>query len=277
MVADLLKLSETDRATRLPSGRELLHNRCHWARYYLLRAGALEQTSRGSARITARGRELLAGNSPITAETLRAYPEFVEWLLASRRMGPGVGTDPSAAAAAVEPQSETAEERMQSAHLDLREDIESALLDQIREMTPAFFEDLVVRLLLRLGYGSDVEAGERIGRSGDGGVDGVIYEDKLSLDLVYIQAKRWQANVGRPDIQGFVGSLEGKRVQKGVFITTSDFTADAKNYAETIQKRVALINGRTLARLMFDSGLGVTTVATYEVKKIDTDYFTLSD
>ena len=256
MVADLLKLSETDRATRLPSGRELLHNRCHWARYYLLRAGALEQTSQGSARITARGRELLAGNSPITAETLRAYPEFVEWLLASRRMGPGVGTDPSAAAAAVEPQSETAEERMQSAHLDLREEIESALLDQIREMTPAFFEDLVVRLLLRLGYGSDVEAGERIGRSGDGGVDGVIYEDKLGLD---------------------VGSLEGKRVQKGVFITTSDFTADAKNYAETIQKRVALINGRTLARLMFDSGLGVTTVATYEVKKIDTDYFTLSD
>ena len=166
---------------------------------------------------------------------------------------------------------------MQSAHLDLREEIESALLDQIREMTPAFFEDLVVRLLLRLGYGSDVEAGERIGRSGDGGVDGVIYEDKLGLDLVYIQAKRWQANVGRPDIQGFVGSLEGKRVQKGVFITPSDFTADAKNYAETIQKRVALINGRTLARLMFDSGLGVTTVATYEVKKIDTDYFTLSD
>ena len=148
------------------------------------------------------------------------------------------------------------------------------ILDCVKGCSPVFFERLVVELLVKMGYGGSLEdAGKAIGKSGDSGIDGIIKEDKLGLDVIYLQAKRWEANVGRPEIQQFAGALQGQRARKGVFLTTSSFSAEARQYASTIEMRIVLIDGRELARLMIVHGVGVSTAATYEVKKIDFDYF----
>jgi restriction system protein len=169
---------------------------------------------------------------------------------------------------------ETPQDVLDSAYRQINQDLEDELLQTVRAATPAFFEHLVVDLLVAMGYGgSQKEAGKAVGKSGDDGIDGIIKEDRLGLDAVYIQAKRWEAPVGRPQVQAFVGSLEGHRARKGVFITTSQFSNEAKEYVDRIEKRIVLIDGKQLVRLMVEVGMGVTDVATYRVKKLDRDYF----
>jgi restriction system protein len=171
-------------------------------------------------------------------------------------------------------QSETPEEILQKAYQTLRNSLAQELLDHIRQASPSFFEQLVVDLLLKMGYGgSRLDAGSAIGRAGDEGIDGIIKEDKLGLDVIYIQAKRWNSTVGRPDIQAFAGALEGHRARKGVFITTSQFSAEARDYVSRIERKIVLIDGQQLSDLMIEHDLGVTTKYTYILRKIDSDYF----
>jgi restriction system protein len=157
----------------------------------------------------------------------------------------------------------------------LRASLEPELLQQVMTASPAFFERLVVDLLVRMGYGGSFrDAGQAVGKSGDGGIDGIIKEDQLGLDLIYIQAKRWEGSVGRPEIQKFAGALQGHRARKGVFITTSTFSKDAFAFVEKIDSKIILIDGATLARLMVDNNVGVSLVTEYQVKRVDSDYFT---
>ncbi|MBN1660977.1 MAG: restriction endonuclease, partial [Anaerolineae bacterium] len=169
---------------------------------------------------------------------------------------------------------QTPEEEIEAAHQRLDEGLAEQLLITVKGCSPRFFESLVIDLLVKMGYGGTrKDAGRAIGRTGDGGIDGIINEDRLGLDIVYVQAKRWQGTVGRPDIQSFVGALHGQHARKGVFITTSDFSQSARSYASTIDSKIILIDGQTLARLMIDYNVGVSPVATYELKRIDLDYF----
>jgi restriction system protein len=169
----------------------------------------------------------------------------------------------------------TPEEQMQRGYEQLEKALSSDLLDQVRAASPAFFERLVIEVLVKMGYGGSLaDAGKAVGKSGDEGIDGIIKEDRLGLDVIYLQAKRWQNTVGRPDIQQFAGALQGQRARKGVFITTSSFSAEARQYAANIETRIVLVDGSELARLMIAHGVGVTPVAVYELKRVDSDYFT---
>ena len=164
---------------------------------------------------------------------------------------------------------------MQRGYEQLEKALSSDLLDQVRAASPAFFERLVIEVLVKMGYGGSLaDAGKAVGKSGDEGIDGIIKEDRLGLDVIYLQAKRWQNTVGRPDIQQFAGALQGQRARKGVFITTSSFSAEARQYAANIETRIVLVDGSELARLMIAHGVGVTPVAVYELKRVDSDYFT---
>jgi restriction system protein len=172
------------------------------------------------------------------------------------------------------PDSQTPEELLESAYLQVRRQIETELLAQIMSSPPDFLERVVVDPVVRMGYGgSRKDAGEALGRSGDEGIDGIIKEDPLGLDIIYLQAKRWEGTVGRPEIQKFAGALQGQRARKGIFITTSSFSADALEYALRIETKIILIDGSRLSKLMFDHGVGVATSSNYEVKRIDSDYF----
>jgi restriction system protein len=199
---------------------------------------------------------------------LEQFPEYV----AFRDLWHAASPTPASSPAPVS--VETPEEGLDTAYERLRGDLEAELLDQVKSASPAFFERLVIELLVEMGYGGTLsEAGRVVGRSGDGGIDGIIKEDKLGLDVIYIQAKRWENTVGRPEIQKFAGALQGHRARKGVFITTSDFSRDAEEFASIIDSKIILINGAHLASLMVDHNVGVSTVRSYEVKKVDSDYF----
>jgi restriction system protein len=247
-------------------------NRIGWARTYLKKAGLIEYPQRGYFKVTDRGQKLLVQNiQRIDVAFLRQYPEFVEFWTA---------TKPSTATVAIESESlensnMTPEEAVAIGYSTLRKQVESDLLSRVKACTPDFFERLVVTLVTTMGYGGSLaDAGQAIGKTGDGGVDGVIKEDKLGLDLLYIQAKRWEnATVGRPEIQRFVGALHGRRAKKGIFITTSTFSKEAKDYAEGLETKVILIDGTRLVELMFDYSVGVSTVNSYLVKRIDSDFF----
>jgi len=269
LLSEQFRLSEEDRAARLPSGQQtVMRNRVGWASFYLKNAGLIEKPKRGYFRITPAGRDVL-GRSPdcLTLTDLLAFPEFQRFY---RRDGVGTPDSPAPKPAP----DKTPDETLQSAYAELREDVESDILDRLLQASPEFFENVVVELLVAMGYGgSRRDAGERIGKSGDGGIDGIIKEDKLGLDTIYIQAKRWQGNVGRPDIQKFVGALQGQRARKGVFMTTSGFSSEAIDYVSRIDVKVVLLDGRRIARLMFDHDIGVSAAATFVVKKIDSDYF----
>lgn len=270
-LADEFGLSVDERRELIPSGKQtLLVNRASWARTYLSKAGLLEAPARGSIRITGRGREVLAGNpASLRTKDLHEYPEFAVFKERGRprRSGRTLGLDESDA----EP---TPEEALQAAYQTLRGDLASELLDHINRSTPAFFERLVVDLIVSMGYGgSRREASEVLGRSGDEGIDGIIKEDRLGLDIIYVQAKRWQSVVGRPEIQKFAGALQGQRARKGIFITTSEFTREAVDYVSHIETKIILIDGGGLVEYMIDYGVGVATVDTYEVKRVDSDYF----
>ncbi len=168
----------------------------------------------------------------------------------------------------------TPEENLDESYKKIRESLANEILDKVKSCSPLFFERLVVELLVAMGYGGTLQdAGKAVGKSGDGGIDGIIKEDRLGLDVIYLQAKRWEGNVSRPEIQKFAGALLGNQARKGVFITTSDFTKEAKDYVKTISSNIILINGEELAELMIDYNVGVSVATTYEIKKIDSDYF----
>lgn len=269
-LADKFKLTPSERVELLPSGKQaIFHNRIGWARSYLKKAGLLNSPRRGIFCITDRGRSVLAEKPRrIDVKYLDRFPEFVEFREASKASG---DSKSSALPIAAE---QTPEETLELAHQSLRQSLAQDILSRILSCSPTFFETLVVDLLVKMGYGgSRRDAGERVGQSGDGGIDGIIKEDRLGLDAIYLQAKRWQGSVGRPEIQKFVGALQGQRARKGVFITTSTFTADAVEYASRIDTKVVLMDGTQLAQLMIDFDVGVSLAASYLVKRIDTDFF----
>ena len=267
-LANVMKLSSNDVKETLPSGEIRFKHRVYWARTYLKKAGLLTVPERGTLRITEEGLKLLGENpnSLTRYDLMKLSTEFTVFI--SQRSKPQDGTKSS------EDVEKTPEEFIEEGYTELHQTLAADLLDKIKCVTPQYFESLVVDLLLRMGYGgSRKEAGEAIGGVGDGGVDGIIRQDKLGLDTIYIQAKRWENTVGRPVVQAFAGSLEGFRARRGILITTSQFSSDAKEYVRNIEKKIVLIDGERLATLMIDNDLGVSTVATYNVKKIDTDYF----
>jgi len=263
-------ISKEDLDERIPSGGQTkFDNRVAWAKSFLKQAGAIEVPRRSWFKITARGQKLLTENEGrIDNKVLSQFPEFVAFHSprgTSQAEDVQVGRKES---------DQTPEEILQEAYNSIRDSLASELMDKISNNSPKFFENLVVDLMLALGYGgSRADAGKAIGQSGDEGIDGIINEDKLGLDVIYLQAKRWISAIGRPELQKFVGALHGKRAKKGVFITTGRFTEDAKHYVETIDPKVVLIDGTSLANLMIDHGLGVSTATKYDLKKIDGDYF----
>lgn len=271
-------LTPEEQSELLPSGTQAtFDNRVGWARTYLKQAGLLSSPKRGFFRITESGRALLARNPQrINVELLEQYPEFRAFRTRRRDANAGESVlhqTPGAPKRELQPE-QTPEDQLASAYRSLRKDLELDLLEQVKAASPAFFEQLVIDLLVAMGYGgSRQDAGRAIGKSGDGGIDGIIKEDKLGLDVLYIQAKRWDGNVGRPEIQKFAGALQGHRAGKGVFITTSSYSREALDYVNTITTKIILIDGDELARLMVDHNVGVSTVGMYELKKIDSDYF----
>lgn len=269
-IARQFQLTQEELAHHLPSGRQTtVRNRIGWARVRLRKAGLVESTSRGIDRITDEGRDVLeSGIEALNDEYLMRFQPYRAWVERFGDVGETPPTQPDEATATLTP-----EEAMSSSHARHRQSVQDDLLTRVRAMDPYGFERLVVELLVRLGYGGALGEAQAIGRSGDGGVDGIIREDKLGLELVYVQAKRWANNVGRPEVQAFIGSLEGLRARKGVFITTSTFSKDARDYVDRIEKRVVLIDGEELSRLMFEAGVAVTVTARYEVKAVDSDYF----
>ena len=270
-VADYLQLSEDDKNEILPSGRDYTYqNRISWALAYFKKAKVVETPERGIYRITERGRELL-GESPsrIDNNTLMRYSEFVEFRQSGRNKIPGDnGTDNG------DDDKKTPLEQIEEGFLKVKSELADDLLDSVKKASPRFFEKVVLELLLAMGYGgSRKEAGQVTQYSNDGGIDGIINEDKLGLDVIYIQAKRWDNPVSRPEIQKFVGALAGKRARKGVFITSSSFTKDASEYVKNINDKIILIDGQRLAQLMIEHNIGTTTTQSYHIKRVDTDYF----
>ncbi len=267
-LADQFQLTQVERNELLPSGRQAtFDNRVGWARTYLVKAGLLVSTRRGYVRITDRGLAVLASDPPkISIKFLKQFPEFLSFQARGRQNGKDL--------AKVE-DDVTPEEAIEAYYLRLRDELANDLLETVMGCSPSFFERLVVDLLVKMGYGGTKrDAGQAIGRGGDGGIDGIIKEDRLGLDFVYIQAKRWEGTVGRPEIQKFAGALQGQRARKGVFITTSNFSAEAREYVSRIDSKIVLIDGETLSQLLIDFDLGVSQLATYTLKQIDTDYFT---
>lgn len=269
-----LGLSEDDLKERTPSGiQATFFNRVSWATTYMKKAALLESTRRGYYQITARGHALL--QQPLDAiniKVLSQYPEFQEF----KQLKGTRSTDKnSEAKVALDQSSVTPSEALEAAYENLRDELASELLGKLKKTSPSFFERVVVELLVKMGYGgSRADAGKAIGKSGDGGIDGIIKEDKLGLDVVYIQAKRWDNHsVGRPDVMQFAGALQGQRASKGIFITTSRFTDEARNYVSQIGSKIVLIDGEQLTTLMIEHDVGVSTVSLYPLKKIDSDYF----
>ena len=268
VLADEMQLDEEERTRQLPSGlQSIFYNRLGWARTYLKKALLIEAIASGQFRITERGRTLLLQKPPrIDMCILSQFPEFKEFKQQVRpKEDPSMPDDNN---------DKTPREMLHNYYQELRNALADELLQQIADQSPKFFEHLVLDLLLKMGYGGSREdAAQVVGKSGDEGIDGIIKEDRLGLDVIYVQAKRWKNSVGSPDIQGFIGALQLKGAHKGIFITTSSFTAAARDVATRIGNRIVLIDGTQLAQLMIDYGVGVATETTYEIKRIDSDYF----
>ena len=278
-VSDALHLSEAERQRTLPSGKAtVIVSRVGWALAYLKQARVVESPSRGVYRLTDRGKGILASTpARIDGKFLSQFPEFLDFLQRARTaIAEKAGADEPPAQGVIETASDSAspEEALDSAYGRLRTGLEEELLEAVKAASPVFFEQLVIDLLVKMGYGGNrTDAARAVGRAGDGGIDGVIDEDRLGLDVIYVQAKRWDGAVGRPEIQKFAGALQGQRARKGIFITTSNFTREAEDYAQRIENRIILVDGRRLARLMFDFDVGATPRSTYTVKQLDSDYF----
>lgn len=271
LIANLFKLNEQERKEVLPSGQQyIIDNRVGWARTYLKKAGLVESTKRSYFKITDLGLEILKKNpAEINIKFLEQFPQFIEF----RKKRDDVD-EVEEHQELKNDTSKTPQEMLEYGYQKIKKDLAQEVIDIVKSCSPRFFEKLVVELLLKMGYGGSLkDAGKAIGQSGDGGIDGIIKEDKLGLDVIYIQAKRWEAVVGRPEIHKFVGALVGQRAKKGVFITTSGFTKEAQEYAKTIEQKVILIDEDSLAQLMIENNIGVSSVNSYEIKKIDSDYF----
>lgn len=267
-VAEALQLSEQDLGEMLPSGKQATFaNRLGWAKTYLTKAGALQSEGRGVIRITERGHKLLQRvPRRITQSDLTTYEEFRQFISAKQPAG-------AVSVSEAEEANESPEERLANLYAELNANLAAELLQQVRAITPAQFERLVVEVLVAMGYGGNVrDAGQALGRSGDNGIDGLIKQDPLGLDRIYLQAKRWQNPVHSPEIRTFSGSLTYHKATKGVFITTSTFSDGAKATAEQIGN-IILMDGEQLAQLMTDYGVGVLTRETYQIRRIDADYF----
>ncbi len=270
-IANELNLSDDETAERLASDSQTIFaNRIGWAVQYLKSAAAIRAVRRGVYQITERGSLLLKSQPPeITVRLLRQYPEFIEFEGKRSESGPSSAPTP--------PQEETKatpEESLESSFQVLRDALGRELLELIKNGTPAAFERLVVDLLVAMGYGGSVEdAGKVVGKSGDGGIDGIIKQDKLGLDAIYVQAKRWKDSVGSPEIMKFSGSLTKRHANRGVFITTSTFTKDALEFVEAMPQKIVLIDGKQLASLMIEHDVGVSPTRVYTLKRLDQDYF----
>jgi len=270
-LAQQFQLTEDERRAMLPSGgARLFDNRVGWAKTHMSQAGLLDAPRRAISVITERGRSILLDHPErVDLRVLNGFDDYREFR-SRRRTTEEAGERENEALDA-----ETPEETFENAYIKMRRTTEADLLSHIMDSPPEFLERVVVDLVIRMGYGgSRKDAGEALGRSGDEGIDGIIKEDPLGLDIIYLQAKRWDGTVGRPDIQKFAGALQGQRARKGIFITTSSFTADAQEYVSKIDSKIILIDGARLSRLMFDHGIGVSVASNYEVKRIDSDYFT---
>ncbi len=264
-------LTDLERLELLPSGKyPTFDNRVAWANTYMKKAGLIESSRRGYLNITDRGLDLLKSKpAEINSKFLERYEEFIEF-----RSKSGSSNGKNLSAIVNETDGQTPVESIETAHGTIRRNLGTELIEQIKSCSPGFFEKLVVEVLVAMGYGGTrKDAGKVIGGSGDEGVDGVINEDRLGLDVIYVQAKRWENTVGRPKIQKFVGALLGKKSRKGIFITTSDFSKNARDYASSIESSVVLIDGEALANLMIDYNVGTTVESSYEIKRMDSDYF----
>ncbi|MBN1929980.1 MAG: restriction endonuclease [Desulfobacterales bacterium] len=275
-LAEEFSLTEKELNEMLPSGKQTtFYNRVGWARTYLTKSGLLEMTRRSFYQITPRGRDVLVSKpTEINMKYLEKYPEYVEFRERGSTRSKSQDNDKATSAAIGQ---KTPEEILEDAYQEIRNTLAQDILGFVKQSSPAFFERLVVELLVKIGYGgSRQEAARAVGQTGDEGIDGIIDEDRLGLDTIYIQAKRWSNVVGRPEIQKFVGALMGKKARKGIFITTSGFTNEAISYVSNIDFNVVLIDGKRLAEFMIDYDVGVTELASYQLKRIDSDYFSNS-
>jgi restriction system protein len=267
-------VTEAERKEMLPSGQqEIFSNRVGWAKTYLKKAGLIESPQRATFVISEKGKEILSQNpARIDAKFLRQFPEFQEF----NRVNKQNETITLESNLSTSDQEQNPEELLENSYQEIRQALATDLLSILRKLSPDAFEKLVVELLVKMGYGGSIrDAGKAVGKSGDQGIDGIIKEDRLGLDIIYIQAKRWADNnaVGRPEIQKFVGALAGQGAKKGIFITTSYFTQEALEYAPRNEIKIVLIDGEELSQLMIDYNLGVSTQKIYEIKRIDHDYF----
>lgn len=274
LLAADFNLSEDEIAERLPSGMQgVFHNRLHWAKFYMTRAGLLETTKRGRFQITSEGSALLAaGPTQITNQTLSASPAFRAWFKSSQAST----TNEPAVAPVADTSGATPEERIEEARKELEANLKAEILDRVRQMPPGDFEQLIIQLLVRMNYGQGrEELAQALGGSGDGGVDGVVHQDPLGLDRVYIQAKRYKEgnNVGPDAINSFIGALNIKKANKGLFVTASGFSKQAREHATASSLHVVLIDGDRLAELMIRHGVGVLTRHTVEIKTLDEGFF----
>ena len=272
-LAKHFELKDEDLNEVLPSGKQTrFYNRVGWARTYLIKSKLLEVPKRSVYRITERGKEVLASNpNRIDTNYLKRFPEYLEFQGRENDREEKKHIEDTV-------EESTPEEILENAYQEIRDTLAQEVLENVMSCTPAFFERLVVELLVAMGYGgSRRDAARAVGQTGDEGIDGIIDEDKLGLDIIYIQAKKWSLDksVGRPEIQKFVGALAGKRARKGIFITTTSFSTEAVRYASDIDTKVILIDGKRLAELMMDYNIGVNEVTTYKLKRIDSDYFTI--
>lgn len=270
-LADQFELTDNEKRELLPSGRQpVFRNRVGWARTYLKKAGLITSPKRARFKISEKGFELLKENpNEITAKFLTRYDEFVEFI--SLRKEKGTATHPALFESDTD---QTPEETLEYAYQKLISDLSKEVLDIVKTCSPAFFEKLVIDLLIAMGYGgSRKEAGQAIGKSGDGGIDGIINEDKLGLDIIYLQAKRWENSVPVKEIRDFTGALASKKAKKGIFITTSSFPKSVYEFVSQVEYKIILIDGERLADLMIENNVGLTTVNTYNIKTIDSDYF----
>lgn len=272
-LATEFQVTDDERKELLASGLQaIFDNRVGWAKTYLKKAGLLDSPKRATFVITQLGLDTLKKNPDrVDAKYLRQFPAFLEFQNASRN-----DNNNDEEITTQEPSDQTPEENLDKAYQRIRKSLASELLNKVIELSPTFFERLVVELLVKMGYGGSIkDAGKAIGKSGDEGIDGTIKEDKLGLDIIYVQAKRWKPGnvVGRPELHKFVGALAGQGAKKGIFITTSNFTKEALEYTPKNETKIVLIDGEQLAQLMIDYNLGCTTQQIYELKKIDSDYF----
>jgi len=273
-LAEVFNLSEEELNEWLPSKKQkTFHNRVHWAKAHLKMAGAVENVSKGNFKITDRGKEILSQNpgSINVKYLMNVFPDYSDRVNSFRYKKK---EDIVATPTITDEIEETPEEQIENGYTSIRKNLEQELLSKLKSIHPSFFERIVVELLVKMGYGGSIEeAGKATRYTNDEGIDGIIKEDKLGLDVIYIQAKRWEGTVSRPEIQKFVGALAGQRAKKGVFITTSNFSKEAITYAVQMDTKIVLIDGETLAQYMIDYNLGVSVQNIYEIKKIDSDYF----